>query len=131
MAVWQASAGATLLVPSGPIGQHLFVVLCDPVVLAGYGPNPCVVMANLSTVRAVIPHDPTCVLQPGSHAFVVQDSYIVYSAMRVDRVADLVARVAQGLFIPHDPMPAAFLQRIQAGRMASPRTKQEFRLLQI
>ena len=86
MAAWQASAGATLLVPSGPVGQHLFVVLCDPLVLPGYGPNPCVVMANLSTVRAGI---------------------------------------------PHDPMPAAILQRIQAGRMASLRTKQEFRLLQI
>ena len=86
MAAWQASAGATLLVPSGPIGQHLFVVLCDPVVLAGYGLNPCVVMANLSTVRAGI---------------------------------------------PHDPMTPVLLQRIQAGRLTSPRTKQEFRLLQI
>lgn len=99
--------------------------------LQGYGPNPCVLMASLSTVRPGIPHDPTCVLQPGSHPFVVQDSYVVYGAMRIDRVVDLDTRVAQGFFVPHDPMPAALLQRIQAGRLASPRTKQEFKLLQI
>jgi len=106
MADWQASAGATLLVPSGPEGKHLFVVVCDPVVLPGYGPHPCVVMVNLSTVRAGIPYDSTCVLQAGSHPFVAQESYVAYSGMRIDRVADLAARVEQGYFTPHDPMLA-------------------------
>jgi hypothetical protein len=131
MAEWQASAGATLLVPSGPEGKHLFVVLCDPVVLQGYGPNPCVVMVNLSTVRPGIPYDSTCVLKAGEHPFVTQDSYVVYGAMRVDRVSDLAQRVAQGYFTAHEPMPAQVLARIQAGRTVSPRTTREFKLLPI
>ena len=131
MAAWQPSAGATLLVPSGPAGSHLFVILCDSVTLPGYGQNPCVVLVNLSTIRAGIPHDPTCVLQPGSHSFVVQDSYVVYSGMRIYRMVDLAAHVARSFFVPHDPVPAPILQRIRAGRLASPRTKREFKLLAI
>ena len=30
MAVWQPRAGTTLLMPSGPEGDHLFIVLNDP-----------------------------------------------------------------------------------------------------
>ncbi len=131
MAAWQPSAGATLLVPSGPAGSHLFVILCDPVVLSGYGPNLCVVLVNLSTTRAGIPHDPTCVLRPGSYPFIVQDSYVVYSGIRIYRSIDLSAHVARGLFVPHDPMPGPLLQRIRAGRLTSPRTKREFTLLAI
>lgn len=131
MSAWQASAGATLLVPSGPSGEHLFVVSCDAVLLPGYGPQPCVVMVNLSTVRAGIPSDPTCIVQAASHPFLVRESYVVYRGMRIDRAADLQGRVAQGYFTPHDPMPAPELRRIQAGRLASLHTKREFKRLPI
>ena len=77
MPKWQAVAGATLLVPSGPTGKHLFIVLCDPVVLPGYGPQSCVLMASVSTVRTEIPYDETCVLEPGCHPFITQRSYVV------------------------------------------------------
>jgi hypothetical protein len=131
MAAWQASAGATLLIPSGPAGHHLFVVLCDPVLLAGYGPHLQVVLVNLSSIRAGIPHDATCVVQPGEHPFVVQPSYVVYSGMRIYKATELAGYVARGLFAPHHSMSPVVLQRIQAGRLTSPRTTQEFRLLQI
>ncbi len=84
MAAWQPSAGATLLVASGPAGSHL-----------------------------------------------LQDSYVVYSGMRIYRTIDLSAHVARGLFVPHDPMSGPLLQRIRAGRLTSPRTKREFTLLAI
>lgn len=131
MANWQASAGATLLVPSGPTGKHLFVVLCDPTLFPGYGQETCVAMVNLSTVRPGIPYDATCVLEPGCHPFVTQRSYVVYRAMRIDRASDLERRIAQGLFTPHQPMPPTVLRRIREGRLASPFTKREFKTLPI
>jgi len=86
MTQWQASAGATLLVPSGPEGKH---------------------------------------------PFVTQQSYVLYKNMRIDRVADLAARVAQAYFTPREPMPVPILERILAGRLASPHTKREFKELPI
>lgn len=131
MAAWQASAGATLLIPSGPAGNHLFVVLCDPVVLPGYGPNPCVVLVNVSTLREGIPHDATCILQAGCHPFVVAESYVRYRDARIYGDSELTERVAQGLFVPHQPMVQAVFASIRAGLFASPFTKREFKVLPI
>ena len=131
MAVWQPSAGATLLIPSGPTGNHLFVVLCDPTRLPGYGPRPCVVLVSVSSVRQGLPHDPTCVLQPGCHPFVQNPSYVRYRDARIDRADDLVERVAQRVFVPHDPMPQAQFASIRAGLRVSPFVKREIKLLPI
>jgi hypothetical protein len=66
---WQLQQGATLLMPSGPDGDHLFVVLNDPKVFPNYGPNPQVLLVNLSTVRPDVHFDATYLLQPGCHLF--------------------------------------------------------------
>lgn len=130
MAAWQPSAGATLLIPSGA-GKHLFVVLNNPVLLPGYGSQPCVVLVNVSSVRTGIPYDTTCVLPGGCHAFVVAKSYVRYQDARIYRSDEIAARVAQGLFSLHEPMAKEWLAAISAGLKASPRTKREFKTLPI
>ena len=130
MPAWQPSAGATLLIPSGA-GSHLFVVLNDPVVLEGYGQQGCVVLVNLSTVRAEIPHDTTCVLPAGCHPFVVAESYVRYQDARIYRADDLSRYVAQSLFTLHEPVPRDLLRTIRSGLGASPRTKREFKNVKI
>ena len=124
--------GATLLMPSGPDGDHLFVVLNDPKAFPGYGANPHVLLVNLSTVpRAGVHHDSTCVLQPGCHPFVTAASYVVYKSARVESEPHVLGLVGQGIFRPHQPMPAGIVARIKAGLATSPFTKREFKGLPI
>lgn len=131
MAGWQPRAGDTLLMPSGSQGSHLFVLLNDPKTFPGYGSREHVVLVNLSTVQAHTPYDTTCVLQPGSHAFVKQTSFVYYRGVRIEPVDHLVKLVQQGYFQPHDPMPAAEFATILAGLVASPFTKREFKQLRV
>jgi hypothetical protein len=130
MAAWQPSAGATLLIPSGA-AKHLFVVLNPPVPFPGYGAQPCVVLVNVSTIRKDIPYDSTCTLPAASHPFVVAESYVRYQDARIYRADELAERVAQGLFSPHEPMSAGWLEAIRAGLRRSPRTKREFKTFPI
>lgn len=55
-------AGDALLIPSGPQGHHLFIVLNAPGVLPGYGAIEHCVLANISSIKPGIPHDPKNVL---------------------------------------------------------------------
>jgi hypothetical protein len=130
MAAWQPSAGATLLIPSGA-GKHLFVVLNHPEPFPGYGSQPCIVLVNVSSVRKDIPYDTTCRLPAGCHPFVVAESYVRYQDARIYRADELAARLAQGLFSPHEPMAREWLDAIRAGLRASPRTKRELKTLPI
>jgi len=128
---WQLLQGSALLMPSGYVGDHLFVALNDPTVFSGYGTKPQVLLANLSTVRQGVHYDATCVLQPGCHPFVKVESYVVYRSARIDPEAHLLAMVQNGLFTPQEPMSAAIVSNIRAGLIASPFTKREFKLLPI
>lgn len=131
MANWQPRAGATLLMPSGSAGNHLFVVLNDPKAFPGYGGNPHVVLVNLSTVPANLKHDATCEVQPGCHPFVKSPSYAFYRGARIEPVAHIVNLVRQGVFRPQDPMPPEILAAIRNGLKNSPFAKQEFKFLAI
>lgn len=126
---WQPHEGATLLMPSGSQGDHLFVVLNDPKTFPGYGPHPCVVLVNLSTVQPDTQHDPTCLLQPGCHRFAKKESYVRYRSARIETVTQLSLGVRQGLFKPHDTFSGELLASIQNGLKASPFAKREFKLL--
>lgn len=129
---WRLQQGATLLMPSGPGGDHLFVVLNDPKAFPGYGANAQVLLVNLSTVpRAGVHYDPTCVLQPGCHPFVTAASYIVYKSARVESEVHMAGMVGQGIFRPHQPMPEGIVATIRAGLTTSPFTKREFKALPI
>ena len=131
MAAWRAREGETLLMPSGVHGDHLFIILNDSKKFSGYGPNPCVALVNLSTVRQGTRYDATCVLQAGCHSFVKGDSYVVYRSARIESGMHLQRLVQQGVFKPHEPMPAAIVTNIKAGLKASPFTTREFKQLPI
>ena len=130
-AQWQLSAGATLLMPSGSEGDHLYVVLNDPQPFDGYGSNFCVLLVNLSSVREGAPFDDTCVLDAGTHPFVQHRSFVFYRHARVEPESHMLRLVEQGLFKPHEPRAAETFQRIKAGLYASPHTKREFKRLKV
>ena len=110
MAGWQPQQGATLLMPSGPDGDHLFVVLNDPKIFPNYGSNPQVLLVNLSSVRQSVHFDATCLLQPGCHPFVRVESYVVYRNARIEPESHLLALVEKGV--------ASERRRIRATRLS-------------
>jgi hypothetical protein len=131
MAAWQATAGATLLMPTGPGGDHLHIVLNDPKQFAGYGSHPCVVLVNVSTLRAGISHDPTCILSAGCHPFVKDESYVVYRSARIEQASHVLLLVRQGLFKPHLAVTPQILTLIRVGIRSSPFATREFKNLLI
>ena len=131
MAAWQATAGATLLMPSGADGDHLYVVLTEPKLFPGYGSQPCVVLVNVSSVRQGTRHDHTCILDAGCHPFVKQDSYVVYRSARIERASHVQRLVRQGLFKPHIPFDEGLLAVVKVGLRSSPFTTREFKNLPI
>lgn len=76
VAAWQSEPGATLLVPSGPRGLHLFIIVLGPVVLPTYGPTPQTAMVSATSIHSGVPHDAACELDSGDHPFVHHASYI-------------------------------------------------------
>ena len=131
MTPWMPRAGATLLIRSGQ-GNHLFVALNDPRPFDGYGSALCLALVNFSSVpKPPAPFDNTCVLAAGCHPFVQHDSYVYYRHTRIEQERDVLQRLAQGVYIPHEPVTAAVLARIRAGLLQSPFTRREFKLLGI
>lgn len=127
MPVWQACAGATLLVPSGPQGQHLFVVLNDPQTFEGYGSGVCVVMVPLDSVKSGVHHDATCALITGEHPFVMRPTFVNFSYARIEQARHLEEMVANGQFRANTKMDLLLLARIKQGLLDSPFTKREFK----
>lgn len=126
---WQAVPGSSLLIPSGPQGKHLHVVLLGPVVIAGMGAKPHLVFASVTTLRADLPHDPTCIISAGEHPFVTRESYVFYRKLRVDDIEHVQARVAEHVWTEHAPCSDALLARILAGVGESRAVSGEFRKL--
>lgn len=119
---------ATLLIPSGPnddlARKHLFILLTDPCSEAE-GTEKSVLLVSLSTVRDKIPHDGSCLLHPGDHAFVKTTSYVVYQRARIETANKLLEGVKQGLLVPQDTIDPGVFARICKGleesRFTSPR----------
>ena len=117
---WTCIPGCTLIIPSGPRGKHLFVILNEPKDFAGYINSS--VLVNLSSIREA-PYDDTCILEPGSHPFITQRSYVAYRHARVDRAESLLQKIDASLFTPHEPLDNELLKRVQNGLHASPQTR--------
>lgn len=126
MGKWTCIPGGTLIIPSGPRGKHLFIILNEPKDFAGHINSS--VLVNVSSVRKA-PYDKTCILEPGSHPFVKQRSYIAYRHARVDREESLVQKVSASLFTPHEPLPDELLKRVQNGLYVSPQTRRFLRVI--
>lgn len=118
---WMCERGSCLMVPSGPKGDHLFVVALGPSTLDGYGPAEQVILVSLTTVRPGLPHDQACVVHPGEHSFITHESYVYYREPRIHAALEVQARVNSGVWRPHDSCSAELLQRIVAGFRKSAR----------
>lgn len=108
---------ATLLIPSGPDNdlnrKHLFILLTDPYD-DGSGTKE-VLLVSLSTIKAHIPHDATCILYPGDHPFVKHESFVVYQRSRIEDANKVLKGVKDGKLIPQVPMDSSVFARICQG----------------
>lgn len=105
--------------PASPNKKHLFFVIA----LTPDGTEA--ILANMSTRdhRSV---DLSCVLQPGEHPRVIDESVIKYLEMIKSRVADLDKYLR---YFPQDadtPAAAAIIDRIQQGASASDFARPEY-----
>ena len=57
--------------------MRLFVVLTNPFDDTGDGILR-VLLVSLSSIRSYYHYDPACILKPGEHPFVKQESFVVY-----------------------------------------------------
>ena len=101
--------GGTLIIPSGPKGNHLFIILNEPKDFAGYINSS--VLVNISSIRNA-PYDKTCTLEPGSHPFIKHRSFIAYRHARVEREESLIQKVNALLFTPQEPLDGELLKRV-------------------
>jgi hypothetical protein len=113
--------------PSGPDGNHLFILLNDPKVFDGYGARAHVVLVCVSSIRDGIPHDTTCELESGCHVFVKRSSYVLYRHARIEAAKRLEKLVEQGVFKPHSPVSPELLERVKRGLRSSPFATREFK----
>lgn len=115
----QIYPGCTLLIPSGPSGNHLFVSVLAEKVING---KPHVLLVSLCTIDGKPNYDQTCVVKAGEHSFAKDDSYINFAKPRSEPVADVLAQLKNGYFLPkNENVSAAILMRIQAGLKTSNR----------
>lgn len=115
---------ATLLIPSGPQQnpdqKHLFILLTDPVSMAGGGKESLLV--GMASVRQGFFHDPACLLYPGDHPFITRQSYINYRMARIEDSEKLVRGVKQGALIPKEILAGEIFARVCHGLTESRHT---------
>ena len=127
---WVCSKGATLLVPSGPDSKkHLFALLLDPVIVDGYGPKPCVLLACVTSIRAGVDHDDSCLLGPSDHPFIQHDSYVDFRFSRIDTAEHVQSRISEGIFIEKEHCSPATISKIVKGALISRRISREFKAM--
>lgn len=108
--------GCTILFPTRPKGHHLCVILTDP-----REPVDTVLMVPICTIKGR--HDGTCILVPGDHNFIVQDSYVAYALCRTARAYKLEQLVASGEAVDKGKITDDLLERILDGARISNQTK--------
>ncbi len=111
------TAGTTILIPSGSIGDHLFVVIFDIKEING---KP---KALLAPVVSQFPRcEMTCPLTSGDHPFVKHESIIAFNHCRTESLEHIHDCLASGLFrIKYPPASNSLLLRIQVSYSQSKR----------
>lgn len=117
---------ATVLLPSAsesdPNLRHLFILLTNPI-----GEANEIAMVSLSTVREGKHHDKTCLLFPGDHPFIRENSYVVYSRARIEESQKIIRGVQDGVLMPRARMKSEIFARVYNGlyesRLTEPRIK--------
>jgi hypothetical protein len=129
MTVFQPVRRATLLIPSGPAHdldrKHLFIILTNPVADPLNNGKDSILLTSLSTLDEALPHDPTCILHPGSHPFIARNSYVSYRDSRILETAKIINGATSGLFVEKDLMDSSIVDRICDGLSTSPHTAEK------
>lgn len=116
---------ATVLIPSGPAHDpgrfHLFILLTDAITA-----EKLVLIVSISSVKAGVWHDDTCVLAIGDHPFIKQASWVDYRSARIEPAAKLTSGVHKGLLVAQGTISHAVFLRICEGLLKSPQAKPRF-----
>jgi hypothetical protein len=123
--MWQAAPGQSLLMPSGPSGNHLFFVILGPIQLDNRGSTPQVLTVSVTSIKPDLPFDDACVLKVGDHPFIQHDSYVAYRHLRIDPLPHVERLVQSGVWQPHTPCSPELLERIIRGVHLSRMTSRE------
>lgn len=108
-------AGSGIFIPSGPSGDHLFIVVTDIQVIDG---KEKVLSAPVETL--LTKSDRSCILNVGDHEFIKRPSHIGYRHCRVDDLSDLKNCLISGSFrLSNYPVSADLLRRIKEGFISS------------
>lgn len=111
-------AGRTVMIPSGPKGDHLFFCAIDPKLVNRH--LSCLLLPLCSLHRRA---DQTCVLSVGEHSFIKHESYISYAQARVDKVIEIVEHInAKNFKLGEEDASKEVQEKILAGLAASART---------
>jgi len=99
----------TLLIPTGPSGDHLFTLVTDR---CGNGQH---LLLNVSTIRDGQFHDNTCELAPGCHPFIKDPSWVVYRSAQIQAAARLGKMVDGWVYKLHDPASIELADQMLGG----------------
>lgn len=103
----------TLLIPSGPPNNpdqlHLHVILTDQCEDALH------LVVSVATVKAGQFHDKTCILKPGEHPFIKNETYVEYRRVAQHRSNHISKCVDGWLYKPHEQVSDELFARICAG----------------
>ena len=110
-------AGTTILIPSGPIGDHLFVSVFKIKDINGKK------KVLLVPIETQVPRcETTCTLAAGDHPFIKHASFIGYKHCRIEEHAHVINCLKTGVYkIKYPPIGTELLSRIQRGYSQSNR----------
>ncbi|WP_143484198.1 hypothetical protein [Acidithiobacillus marinus] len=108
-----------MYIPSGPKGEHLFVVILGPKLLSSYGQQELYVIVPICSAIPNIEHE--CPLDPSCHPFLRHDSYADFSNAQIRNKSDLCEYVAKSLWRAGEDVSAAVLNRITESLFKSKR----------
>jgi hypothetical protein len=106
----------TVMIPTGNVGDHLFVITTDACPAGKH------LLVNLTSVKQDRHNDLTCILEPGEHPFITQQSYILYRGAQIQGSNRLGAMVDGWVYRSGARASAELTDRILAGFFDSPFT---------
>jgi hypothetical protein len=105
----------TFLAPSGPSGDHLFVVVLGPVQSADYGSHGQYLLVNFSSINPSLHHDPACISQPGEHPFITSPSYAYYRKAIQKSEQEIQKLLSSGVFKRKEDCSPSLLKKLSSG----------------
>lgn len=106
----------TLLIPSGPQGNHLFAILTD---VNADGEH---LLVSVTSIKENQKYDVTCTLTAGEHPFIKHPSFALYRLADVQKAEKLVRMVEGWVYRPHQDISDDLLARLSEGVVKSPFT---------